>query len=224
MQKLQLYISNERVDLFNDESVSITQTIQNVRDVAKIFTEFTKTFTLPASKTNNKIFKHYYNFDIVNGFDARNKVSAKIELNNIPFKKGFIRLEGTELKLNKIYAYKVTFFGETVNLKDLLEDDELQDLTGLSTHDLDYTDTNIKNNLIGNVDALITPLITHTDQLYFDSGTTGNGNLHWVNSSSANQVYWKQLKFALRIHEIILAIQSRYTIANGYASDLVFFK
>ena len=222
MQKLQLYIGNERVDLFNDESVSITQTIQNVRDVAKIFTEFTKTFTLPASKTNNKIFKHYYNFDIVNGFDARNKVSAKIELNNIPFKKGFIRLEGTELKLNKIYAYKVTFFGETVNLKDLLEDDELQDLTGLSTHDLDYTDTNIKNNLIGNVDALITPLITHTDQLYFDSGTTGNGNLHWVNSSSANQVYWKQLKFALRIHEIITAIQSKYTIANGYASDLVF--
>ena len=87
MQKVQLYIQDTRVDLFKDESVSITQTIQNVRDVAKIFTEFTKTFTLPASKTNNKIFKHYYNFDITNGFDARNKVSAAIELNNIPFKK-----------------------------------------------------------------------------------------------------------------------------------------
>ncbi len=223
MQKLQLYIQDTRVDLFKDESVSITQSIQNVRDIAKIFTEFSKTFTLPASKTNNLIFKHYYNFNIaVNNFDARNKVPANIELNNIPFKKGTIRLEGTELKNNRIYAYKVTFFGETVNLKDLLEDDELQDLDGLNTLKLDYTDTNIKANLIGNLDALITPLITHTDQLYYDSGTTGNGNVRWVNSSSNNQVYWKQLKFAVRLYEIIQAIESRYTIANGFPSNLVF--
>jgi hypothetical protein len=223
MQKLQLYIQDTRVDLFKDESVSITQTIQNVRDIAKIFTEFSKTFTLPASKTNNQIFKHYYNFNIaVNSFDARNKVPANIELNNIPFKRGTIRLEGTELKNNRIYAYKVTFFGETVNLKDLLEDDELQDLDGLNTLKLDYTDTNIKANLIGNLDALITPLITHTDQLYYDSGTTGNGNVRWVNSSSNNQVYWKQLKFAVRLYEIIQAIESRYTIANGFSSNLVF--
>ena len=64
MQSIQLYIEGQRVDMFKDESVNITQSIKNVKDVAKIFTEFTKTFTLPASKTNNKIFKHYYNFDI----------------------------------------------------------------------------------------------------------------------------------------------------------------
>ena len=55
--------------MFKDESVSITQSVQNVKDIAKVFTEFTKTFTLP-SKANNKIFKHYYNFDIIRGFDA----------------------------------------------------------------------------------------------------------------------------------------------------------
>ena len=118
MQKLQLYISGTRVDLFKDESVSMTQTIQNVRDIAKIFTEFTQSFTVPASKINNILFRHYYNFDItVNSFDARNKVSSKIELNDIPFKKGFVRLEGVEMKKNKAYAYKITFFGETVNFE-----------------------------------------------------------------------------------------------------------
>ena len=65
MQKLQLYISGTRVDLFKDESVSMTQTIQNVRDIAKIFTEFTQSFTVPASKINNILFRHYYNFEIV---------------------------------------------------------------------------------------------------------------------------------------------------------------
>lgn len=70
--------------VFNDETVSITQTIQNVKDISKVFTDFSKSFTVPASKTNNKIFKHYYNFDIENGFDARKKKNAKLEINNIP--------------------------------------------------------------------------------------------------------------------------------------------
>ena len=189
MQKLQLYISGTRVDLFKDESVSITQSIQNVRDIAKIFTEFTQSFTVPASKTNNILFRHYYNFDIaVNSFDARNKVSANIELNNIPFKKGFIRLEGVEMKKNKPYAYKITFFGETVNLKDVLEDDELSALDTLNSNNLDYTATNIRSNLVGNVDTLITPLITHTTQLYYDTGThvAQDGNLYYQGGGGQN--------------------------------------
>ena len=67
MQKIQLYIEGQRVDLFEDESVVLTQSIQNVKDISKIFTEFTRTFAIPASKTNNKIFKHYYNFSIAEG-------------------------------------------------------------------------------------------------------------------------------------------------------------
>ena len=229
MQKLQLYIDStplaatptyERVDLFKDESVSMIQSIQNIRDISKIFTEFTKTFTLPASSTVNILFRHYYNFNISgNSFDARNKVRAKIELNNIDFKKGFIRLQGVELKKNKVYAYKVAFFGETINLKNILEDDMLQDLDGLNSENLDYTDTNVRTLLAGNLVALITPLITHTDQLYYNTGVTGNGNLPWVDASSTNEVNWKQLKFAIRLYDIIQAIELRYseiTFSNGF--------
>ena len=38
MQVIQLYIEGQRVDMFKDESVSITQTIQNVKDISKVFT------------------------------------------------------------------------------------------------------------------------------------------------------------------------------------------
>ena len=239
MQTLQLYIDSnydpnavtyQRVDLFKDETVSLTQSIQNVRDIAKIFTDFTQTFTIPASKENNKLFRHYNNFNITNTFDARNRVPAKIELNNIPFKKGSIRLDGTELKNNKIYAYKITFFGETVNLKTLLEDDELQDLGALDDLNENYTDSLIRYYLVSNPSTngtngdLIVPLITHTDQLFYNSSATSqaNGNVRWVNSSSANQVYWKQLKYALRLHRIITEIQAKYTTANNYPSSIVF--
>ena len=126
MQTIQLYIEGQRVDMFKDESVSLTQSIQNVRDIAKIFTDFSKTFTLPASKTNNKIFKHYYNFSIENGFDGRTKKDATIELNHLPFRDGKIKLEGVDLKNNVPYAYRITFFGSTVTLKDLLGEDKLK--------------------------------------------------------------------------------------------------
>ena len=89
-----------RLDLFGNETISLTQVVQDVKDPGKIFTNFTKTFSIPASKTNNKFFKHYENFtqDVNYAFDARKKVQAKIELNSLPFQQGKLRLEGVDLK------------------------------------------------------------------------------------------------------------------------------
>ena len=56
MQKIQLYIQGQRVELFKDESVTITDSIQNVKDIGKVFTAFSKSFSVPASKANNKTF------------------------------------------------------------------------------------------------------------------------------------------------------------------------
>jgi len=218
MQKLQLYIANERIDLFKDEQVSFNQSIQNIKDPAKIFTEFTQTFTVPASKSNNQIFKHYYNFDIVGGFDARSKVDALIELNNITFKQGYIRLDGVDLKLNKPYAYRITFFGETVNIKDLLGDDKLGILSDLDQYKLDYDSGNIKSKLQNTSNAILCPLITSganssLSRLYYDSGghqTDATGNLWYQNGSHDHGVYWGDLKYAIRLYEIIEAITVQY--------------
>ena len=173
MQNIQLYIEGQRVDMFNDETVSITDTIQNVKDIGKIFTAFSRTFSLPATKINNKIFKHYYNFDIVNGFDARIKKNSNIELDSLPFRDGKIKLEGVDLKDNKPHTYRITFFGSTVTLKDLIGDDKLQSLD-FSAYDqnLEYNNTAIRTGLSldPNTNDIIVPLITHTRRLYYESG------------------------------------------------------
>ena len=215
MQKLQLYINSERIDLFKDEQVSINLSQQDVKDPSKIFAEFTKTFTIPASKTNNKIFDHYYNYDIINGFDARNKIEASIELNNIPYKDGFVALNGVELKANKPYAYKITFYGKTINLTKTFGEDDLTILSGEldAAYGLDYTAANVQTKLQGAVgDVIIAPLITHTDQLYYNSNLTGtDGNLYY--SIGAYQgVMWDQLKFAIKIDTIVSAIATYYSL------------
>ena len=234
MRRLQLYIGTERVDLFKDESVSLTQTIQNVKDIAKVFTEFTQTFAVPASKENNKIFQHYYNFDIDFGFDARNKADARLELNDLPFKNGKIKLNSVDLKNNVAHTYHITFFGNTVNLKDVLGDDLLSSLGALDDNSQVYDYPNIRDILQGfptGNNNIVVPLITHTNRLIYNSGehsqfdpeaTTNNIFPHGSGTQQQNGVDWKQFKYALRIQTIISAIETKYTIANGYGSDIVF--
>ena len=223
MQKLQLYIQGVRIDLFKDETVSLTQTIQNVKDISKIFTEFSQTFSLPASPTNNKLFKHYYNFHIDGGFDARNKVSASLELNTIPFKDGFIKLEGVDLKNNVAHTYRVTFFGNTINLSDVLGDDQLSTLGALALQNQDYDYATIRSKLttaaVG--DNIIAPLITHTQRLFYDSDNAkaAQGNLHYQNATNINGVLWSDLKFAVKLDFIIDAIQAQANYGLTFSSN-----
>ena len=214
MRRIQLYIENQRVDLFKDESVQLTQTIKNVKDIAKVFTEFTQTFSVPASSVNNKIFQHYYNSNIDFGFDARIKANAKIELNDLPFKEGKISLQGVELKNNLAHTYKITFFGNTVNLKDVLGDAQLSSLAfnGLNKLYNFQSVTDLMDvSAISPSDIIIVPFITHTNRLIYDSSNPSNlpENTSNLYSSSAG-VQWNQFKYALRVQNIINQIQFAY--------------
>ena len=60
MRKVQIYIEGERLELFNDETIQVTSSVQNVQDIAKVFTDFSQSFTVPASEHNNQIFQHFY--------------------------------------------------------------------------------------------------------------------------------------------------------------------
>ena len=215
MQKIQLYIEGQRVDMFEDESVVITQTIKNVQDIGKIFTDFTRTFNLPASKTNNKIFKHYYNFHIEDGFDARVRKPANIELNTLPFTDGRVKLEGVDLKDNKPHTYKITFFGSTVTLKDLVGDDTLSGLSSLVSFNKLYDASNVKDALQDDptTNDIIVPLITHTKRLHYNSHSSDTtvGNLHYK-SGHITGVAYTDLKYAIRLHSIIEAIQTKYGV------------
>ena len=230
MQQLQLYIEGTRVELFKNENVSLTQTIQNVKDVKKIFTEFTQSFSVPASKTNNKLFKHFYNIDIDNGFDARRKKNAAIELNGVSFKVGKIKLNGVNLKNNLAHTYRITFFGNTVDMKDILGDDQLSSLGPLNYYSQLYTYDEVLDGLndymSGSNNNVLVPLITHTDRMFYDSfvDSAQYTNVYYNTDTdyAENGINWNQFKYALRVQTIIEAIQTEYTIAKGYGANIQF--
>lgn len=64
MNKVDIYVNGFRLDIFDDEEITINLSVQNVQDISKVFTDFTQDFTVPASPRNNEILQHYYNSNI----------------------------------------------------------------------------------------------------------------------------------------------------------------
>ena len=139
-RQVELYISigdsgqYTRADMFDFEDINYTTRIKDIRDIAKVLTDYSHSFTLPASSVNNKLFGHFDRFEVTGTFDARFKRDAIIKINGIDFRKGSISLNKANLKKGVAYSYSVNFFGETVSLKQLIGDDKLEALTGTGTH------------------------------------------------------------------------------------------
>lgn len=236
MQRVQLYVGDKDnnlklVDLFDDETIQVTSTIQDIRDIGKVFTDYSQTFNIPASETNNKIFRHFYNYFITNGaYDSRKKKSAQIHINYMPFRRGKIFLNDVKMKGNKAYSYNITFYGETVSIKDLIGDDELTDLSYLTNYNHYYDNLQVQSGLEAGLDfvinstlqekAVIYPLITSKKRLFFNSDPEADiafnstGNLYHDSSSPYNDrgVEFTDLKPAIKAIHIIEGIEEKYNI------------
>ena len=235
MQKIILYIQPQLtntttaqdyviVDLMEEDLITLTQVIQDVKSIDKIFTDYSQTFNLPASKTNNKIFKYWYNPD-VEGFDNQLLANARIELNHFAFREGKIRLESVTMRNNQPSMYKVTFFGNTITLNDLIGEDKLQNLVWLNNFNHEYSNGNVKNGLefglnftvdsVSYIDAIIYPLIAHSQQYIYDATSNTNSGLNISTHSSHHTkrgVFPEDLKPAILVKHIIKAIEEQYSL------------
>lgn len=222
---IEIFIEGSKLDLYETESISITQGVQDVKDISKLFADFSQSFNVPASRNNNRIFKHYYNQDIDNGFDARTRKNAIININTIPFKTGKIQLNGVDIKHNEPSSYKITFFGDVLKVKDLIGDDKLNTLDWLSNFDHDFSASNVLTGLTSGLDftvdgvdydrAVVYPLISYNRQFFYNSdpsNTTANDELLNINynASRTKGIAFNELKPAIKLSVIIDAIQQKY--------------
>jgi hypothetical protein len=164
-----------RVELFDDEKISVNSSIQNVNDISKTFTDFSQTFTIPASKQNNKIFKHWYENSLDNSFSTLIKSDAYIELDTIPFRQGKIQLESCSIKEGKPQDYSITFIGALGSLKDKFSGLFLKDLDS-TFYDYVYSATDVKNKVTTTATSanVMFPLIS--SDRYWEYG--GGGGRH----------------------------------------------
>jgi hypothetical protein len=214
---IEIYIGSEKLDLFKDEDVNITLSIQNVKDISKLFTDFTQNFSVPASRNNNDIFKHYYNSDITGGFSASQRQDAIIYLNKEVFREGSIELNGVNMENGKPSAYEVVFFSAGVNLKDLFGEDELIDLD-LSAYDHSYSGSVIRGAMEGTTPLhsgnVIYPLISPVSDWFYNSSSSDHddNDIAYHNNNDTHGLDYYELKPAIKISKLIDAIESKYSI------------
>jgi hypothetical protein len=219
-----------RLELFNDEKITVSSTIQNISDISKIFTDFSQGFTIPCSTINNAIFQHFYQNDVDATIDYQNRYNAYIEIDTILFRRGKIQLEKTNLKNGQADSYSVTFYGAGVSLKDFFNEDKLSQLN-YSTLDHNYTNTEVYNRVT--IDSSVTdynvryPLISSNRVWQFDSNVPlPDGNVpSWYDNNphndndigqNAGRIFYTELFPAVRVASIFDLIESKYQITfNG---------
>ena len=196
----------QRLDLFKDEKISITSQIGNANDIGKLYTDYTQSFTIPASKNNNQILSHWYESSVDSGFDHRMRYEAYIEINTHRFRDGTIQLEKADKKDGFIDNYSVTFYGNLVQFKDIIKDDKLQSLD-FSGFNHTYNSTEVRSRISsGSAFDIRYPLIGNANKYSYQDGSTTDI------TTLTGAVKWNELYPAIALSNIFLRIQAKYEI------------
>ena len=216
MNSVHVYVDGQRLDLFQDETIQYQAIVSNLTELDSIFTDFSQSFTIPASPTNDTIFGYYYREDIsAGGFDGRISHPSLLELNGLPWKQGVVKIESVEIKNNMPYSYTIGFYAGVVNMVDLFAEDFLYDLD-LSAYDHAYTDGAIATRAFSNSTGtdLFYPLMSPKERWFYNSRTsvTDPANIAFHSGTANHGIAYYELKPALRCIKILEAIETKYGI------------
>ena len=215
MRQVQVYIEGQKIELFEDEQINVTSSVQNINDISKVFTDFSQSFTVPASTVNNEIFQHFYQTDVDGTIDHNIRRNALIEIDLTTFRRGKIQIEKANIKNGHAENYQLTFYGEIRTLKDLFGEDKLNQLD-LSSLEFAYTGTNIYNR--------ITDLATDYDVRYPLIASNRLWTYHHGSediTQNAHAIQYNELFRSVKITLLFQAIANDYgvTFTGTFLSD-----
>ena len=196
------------LDTHGDESIQVTSKMKDLQNLATVFTDVSTSFSLPASKRNNKVFQHYWKFNIqeVNvlgrpQIDYRLRQKCNLETEGVPYKEGYLQLNSITMKDNKPSQYNCTWAGNTINLIDLFGEGLISELGWKDLNHEIGNSFNVGNGLSGTSqifgNKLIYPLINQ-------SGTK------WEIADLQAGIKSDEFSPAVQVVEIFNRIQAKY--------------
>lgn len=221
-----LLTSSEKLELFDDEQIQVTSTVQNVQDISKTFTDFSQSFTIPANDHNNRILQHFYQSDVNSLIDYNIRLDSFIEIDLTFFRRGKLQIEKANLKNGRPESYSVTFYGDGRTLKDYFGEDLLSDLDYTDYNHV-YTGTEVRNRIEDGTNQYDVkyPLISSKRIWHYQSNYVNATTPNWldIQSISDNNIYstsgavkYNELFPAVRVKTIFGLIQQKYGVTfNG---------
>jgi hypothetical protein len=157
------------LDLFKDEPMNMNISFAEIQDITKKNSSFSQTFSLPGTKTNNRVFDYYYEItSLPTNFDPNKKFPAILTWDGVEIFQGNIRLENVVVSKGDI-IYSVTFYNQVGDLAANIGDKFLRE-TNLDHLDHPYSADVI---LQSQADPQLVPLTGATNYSY------QNGKTFW---------------------------------------------
>ena len=229
-REVRIFIEGQQIDLFNDETIEVNSSVQNIADISKTSTDFSQAFTIPATTRNNAIFQHFYQSDVDGTYNFQERKDGYIEIDMTTFRRGRIQLEKSNVKNGQVENYTITFYGQLTSLKDLFGEDKLSDL--------DYSSVDQAVNLptiqfyieglLGFTDIAY-PLISSGEFWQYNTGSANGTTPSWFVPTATSEIDTvlgaidtSELFPALRLSRIMQLIELRYGItfsSNFFSTD-----
>ena len=143
------------VDLYKDQTIPLNLSVDEFTKVDEKIASYSKSFMVPATKHNNKIFSFY--FDVTRSqnqdvffFNPFAKTRAKIKEDTVLIFEGWMKLINVQIKKGQV-SYNINLYSEPTTFCDYLKSSQLCDLD-LGELGHDFSSPNIEaswNNAIG---------------------------------------------------------------------------
>ena len=221
-RQVRIFIEGQQLDLFNDEQIQISSSVQNVNDISKSNTDFSQGFTVPGSANNNRIFEHFYENAVDGTLDYGLRRDAYIEIDLTTFRRGKISLEKATVTNGKIESYSIAFYGQLLSLKDKFGEDKLIDLD-YSGLDHDYTFNDVLDRITGVIPDpdVAYPLISSIRLWEYNGSNASYNNPNYVTSTTTNNdihfnsgsINYRELFPAIRLSSIMDLIKVKYGLS-----------
>lgn len=218
-REVRVFIEGQQLDLFNDETIEVNSSVQNIADISKTSTDFSQAFTIPATPRNNAIFQHFYQSDVDGTYNFQERKDGYIEIDMTTFRRGRIQLEKSNIKNGQVENYTITFYGQLTSLKDLFGEDKLSDLD-YSSVDQALNLTTLQffiEGLLGFTDIAY-PLISSAEFWTYNTTQPNGTTPSWYIAAGAQidtafgAIATDELFPALRLSRIIQLIELHYGI------------
>jgi len=217
-----IYANGVELDLFDDEVVSVSNNVTGLFDIDKLPSDFTRDITIPGSKINNAFFQHAYDIDIEFPFlfQESDKVECYIDVSGYLLTQGYLQLNKINLINNRVESYDITLFGSISNFSRDLRNNNLTDLTSLSTYNHTSTYQNIKDSWDGNLFSgdIVYPLVDYGEGYFYQSAAQPG---QYGIDTYEGGLNVKDFKPAIRVKKVVDSIfeQFGYTYTSSFFNE-----
>jgi len=134
------------LDFFDDQPINLNFSVNDIRDISKRNSTYSKTITIPATKNNNIIFDNLQDINVSTLVDQvylNKSLEAYFYYNSILIRSGSIKVQKVNIVFDYPTSYDITFLSESATFSNVLSDSKIflnDDTTkNIDVSDLDHT-------------------------------------------------------------------------------------